>query len=252
MGPNAISTILNLPISQELLNRDLLRMAYVAKDGTPRNVPVAFVWNGSQIVVCTSKNAPKLPSLRRNPMVALTIDTEVHPPKILLIPHLGQTHRLRHHPPHRGRRTDASASRTRKRLSPNGAVVIGYRRPDSLSTVGSCWNRYGGVVEPSLGKGDRCELPATAFAWLTDDPQPGIVLVEFADAYGRPHQLVGKSVYFGGDLGRTSAYPRPTSIGCVIEDVKDGIATVSTELLEGGPDCVPFIFDVRVDILGPV
>src|SRR5690606_14912663 len=31
------------------------------------------------------KNAPKLPALRANPTVALTIDTEVHPPKILLI-----------------------------------------------------------------------------------------------------------------------------------------------------------------------
>ena len=35
--------------------------------------------------MCTTKNAPKLPALRKNPMVALTIDTEVHPPKILLI-----------------------------------------------------------------------------------------------------------------------------------------------------------------------
>ena len=33
----------------------------------------------------TSTNAPKLASLRRNPAVALTIDTEVHPPKILLL-----------------------------------------------------------------------------------------------------------------------------------------------------------------------
>jgi hypothetical protein len=85
MQPNEITAILNLPISQELLARDLLRMAYVAKDGTPRNVPIAFTWNGSEIVVCTTKNAPKLPSLRHNPEVALTIDTEVHPPKILLI-----------------------------------------------------------------------------------------------------------------------------------------------------------------------
>jgi len=30
-------------------------------------------------------HAPKLPALRKNPTVALTIDTEVHPPKILLI-----------------------------------------------------------------------------------------------------------------------------------------------------------------------
>src|SRR5919106_3049782 len=35
--------------------------------------------------MCTAKNAAKLPALRNNPMVALTIDTEVHPPKILLI-----------------------------------------------------------------------------------------------------------------------------------------------------------------------
>jgi Pyridoxamine 5'-phosphate oxidase len=58
--------------------------AYVAKDGTPRSIPIGFVWNGSEIM-CTSKNAPKLPALRHNPAVALTIDTEVHPPKILLI-----------------------------------------------------------------------------------------------------------------------------------------------------------------------
>ena len=24
-------------------------MAYVAKDGTPRNIPIAFTWNGTQI-----------------------------------------------------------------------------------------------------------------------------------------------------------------------------------------------------------
>jgi hypothetical protein len=85
MQPNEITEILNRPISQELLARDLTRLAYVAKDGTPRNVPIGFTWNGSEIVMCTTKNAPKRPALRRNPMVALTIDTEVHPPKILLI-----------------------------------------------------------------------------------------------------------------------------------------------------------------------
>ena len=85
MLSNEITDVLNRPISQELLARDLTRLAYVAKDGTPRNVPIGFVWNGSEIVMCTATNAPKLPALRNNPMVALTIDTEVHPPKILLI-----------------------------------------------------------------------------------------------------------------------------------------------------------------------
>lgn len=85
MEQHEITEILDRPISRELLARDLLRLAYVAKDGTPRNVPIAFTWNGSQIVLCTTKNAPKLHSLRHNPQVALTIDTEVHPPKILLL-----------------------------------------------------------------------------------------------------------------------------------------------------------------------
>ncbi|MET7854764.1 hypothetical protein ABZT48_42910 [Streptomyces avermitilis] len=39
----------------------MTRLAYVAKDGTPRNVPIAFTWNGSHIVMRTTKNAPKLP-----------------------------------------------------------------------------------------------------------------------------------------------------------------------------------------------
>jgi Pyridoxamine 5'-phosphate oxidase len=80
-----VTEVLNRPISQELLARDVTRLAYVAKDGTPRNVPIGFTWNGSEIVMCTAKNAPKLPALSENPMVALTIDTEVHPPRILLI-----------------------------------------------------------------------------------------------------------------------------------------------------------------------
>jgi Pyridoxamine 5'-phosphate oxidase len=85
MQPNEISEVLNHPISQELLARDVTRLGYVAKDGTPRTIPIGFTWNGAEIVMCTTKNAPKLTALRHNPAVALTIDTEVHPPKILLI-----------------------------------------------------------------------------------------------------------------------------------------------------------------------
>ena len=85
MQPNEISEVLNRPMSQELLARDLTRLAYVAKDGTPRTIPIGFTWNGLQLVMCTAKNAAKLIALRHNPAVALTIDTEVYPPKILLI-----------------------------------------------------------------------------------------------------------------------------------------------------------------------
>ena len=85
MQPSEIAEVLERPLSQELLARDLTRLAYIAKDGTPRNVPIGFVWNGSTIVMCTATNAAKVAALRHNPAVALTIDTEVHPPKILLI-----------------------------------------------------------------------------------------------------------------------------------------------------------------------
>ncbi|MER7958410.1 pyridoxamine 5'-phosphate oxidase family protein [Streptomyces sp. NPDC096030] len=85
MQPSEIAEILNRPLSRELLARDLTRLAYVGKDDAPRVVPIGFTWNGTEVVMCTPTNAPKIAALRRNPSVALTIDTEVHPPKILLL-----------------------------------------------------------------------------------------------------------------------------------------------------------------------
>lgn len=85
MRPSDVTDVLSLPRSQEMLDRDICRLAYVATDGTPRVVPVGFHWNGTEVVVCTPTNAPKVTHLRANPTVALTIDTEVHPPLILLI-----------------------------------------------------------------------------------------------------------------------------------------------------------------------
>ncbi|MGY4984810.1 hypothetical protein [Streptomyces nigrescens] len=61
MQPSEIIEVLNRPVSQEhLLTRYVTRLAYVVKDGTPRNVPIAFTENGSHIVMCTTKNAPEL------------------------------------------------------------------------------------------------------------------------------------------------------------------------------------------------
>ena len=85
MRQSVIDEILNRPLSQELLARDLARLAFVALDGTPRSIPIGITWNGTELVMCTAKNARKLPALRRNPAVALTIDTESHPPRVLLL-----------------------------------------------------------------------------------------------------------------------------------------------------------------------
>ena len=85
MQPSEVAEILDRPLSKELLARPMTRMSYVATDGTPRVIPTGFAWNGSTLVTCTPPNAPKLRHLRANPSVALTIDTEEHPPHILLI-----------------------------------------------------------------------------------------------------------------------------------------------------------------------
>lgn len=85
MATSDVAEVLSKPTSKEMLGRDIARLAYVATDGTPRVVPIGITWNGSEVVMCTTPNAPKLASLRRNPAVALTIDTEVHPPTILLL-----------------------------------------------------------------------------------------------------------------------------------------------------------------------
>jgi hypothetical protein len=78
--------LLDDPMAQELLVSSIpARLAYVARDGTPRVVPIWFHWNGSQIVLGTPANAPKVRELQANPSVALTIDSNVNPAKVLMI-----------------------------------------------------------------------------------------------------------------------------------------------------------------------
>src|SRR5690606_25611117 len=71
MEPHAVAAVLDKPLSRELLARDITRLAYVAVDGTPRSIPIGFSWNGSELVMCTPPNAPKIPALQQNPAVAL-------------------------------------------------------------------------------------------------------------------------------------------------------------------------------------
>ena len=48
-------------------------------------VPVGFLWDGVHLVVCTVPASAKVGALQRNPRVAITIDTEGYPPRVLLI-----------------------------------------------------------------------------------------------------------------------------------------------------------------------
>lgn len=88
MSPDEILTVLADPVAQRLLNStNPARLAYVARDGTPRVVPVGFHWDGTTIVVGTVPGSAKVTALEANPAVALTIDTSppTWPPNVLLV-----------------------------------------------------------------------------------------------------------------------------------------------------------------------
>ncbi|TRW44822.1 pyridoxamine 5-phosphate oxidase [Georgenia yuyongxinii] len=76
------------PVAQRLLwSANPGRLAYVARDGTPRVIPVGFEWNGTTIVIGTVPGATKVGALKTRPAVAMTVDTSppAWPPNVLLI-----------------------------------------------------------------------------------------------------------------------------------------------------------------------
>jgi nitroimidazol reductase NimA-like FMN-containing flavoprotein (pyridoxamine 5'-phosphate oxidase superfamily) len=80
MNADEIRSELDQPGAQELLtSAALLRLAYSGPDGTPRVIPIGFLWTGSAIVVCTSTTSPKGRAIRSRPHVAVTIDTGAGP-----------------------------------------------------------------------------------------------------------------------------------------------------------------------------
>src|SRR5262249_46622667 len=79
-------SLLNDPVAQTLLtSTHLARLAYIWDDGTPRVVPICFHWNGQEVIIVSPAGAPKLSVLTNNSKVALTIDSEPWPAKVLLI-----------------------------------------------------------------------------------------------------------------------------------------------------------------------
>lgn len=91
--PQGDPRLVEAPAAQDLLHRALpARLAYVAPDGTPRIVPTWFHWTGQEVVMATWLSGPqvtrparRIDHVRRNPAVALSIDTEDQPPTVLQI-----------------------------------------------------------------------------------------------------------------------------------------------------------------------
>ena len=78
--------LLNDPVAKALLGSvNLAKLAYTWMDGSPRVVPIWFHWTGEQIVLASPVKAPKLRALAADPRVALTIDDNEWPYKVLLV-----------------------------------------------------------------------------------------------------------------------------------------------------------------------
>jgi hypothetical protein len=79
-------------------------------------------------------------------------------------------------------------------------------------------------------------IVATALRWISDDPQPGWIEVEFIDADGRPWLVHDKPPIFAeppGGFLPSSAYPAPTLIPCDVvshQQVSDGRELVTVVL----------------------
>jgi len=93
--PQGDIRLLDTDLARQLLAAPIpARMAYVARDGTPRVVPSWFHWTGREVVMATYVAGPaigirhpaaRVAALRARPAVALTIDTDDSPPRSLTI-----------------------------------------------------------------------------------------------------------------------------------------------------------------------
>src|SRR5262249_19861586 len=85
MQRDEIIDLMDDPVAQELVKAPIhARLAYTARDGSPRVIPIGYLWNGEVFVMASAVNSPKVKALAANPKVALTVDTDRFPPPVLL------------------------------------------------------------------------------------------------------------------------------------------------------------------------
>ena len=92
--PQGSLELLDTPVARKLLASAMpARVAYTAKDGTPRIVSTWFRWTNGELVMPTyiqgHRTSPPrgaaLRLLRARPDVAISIDTDTEPPQVLLV-----------------------------------------------------------------------------------------------------------------------------------------------------------------------
>jgi hypothetical protein len=86
MSAGDIAEVLNRPYARELLASHIpARLAYTGLDGDPRVVPVGYDWDGTHVTVASAIRSAKVKALQANPKVAVSIDSEGFPPRVLLL-----------------------------------------------------------------------------------------------------------------------------------------------------------------------
>jgi hypothetical protein len=86
MSTHGDLSLLNDPVAQTLLtSTHMAHLAYVWDDGTPRVVPIWFHWNGKTLVLAGPPDAPKFQAMGNQCKVAIAIDSETWPYKVLSI-----------------------------------------------------------------------------------------------------------------------------------------------------------------------
>lgn len=84
--PQGDLSLLDDPVAQRLLQSTIpARLAYNWLDGSPRVVPIGFHWNGTELVLGTPPDAPKMKALHDGAKVAISIDSDSMPYKVLLV-----------------------------------------------------------------------------------------------------------------------------------------------------------------------
>lgn len=86
MDQDALDALFADPVAQQLLSASIpARLAYIGLDGAPRVIPIGWDWDGSALRMWTVPRSAKVAALRHDPRVAVTIDTNGFPPKVLLV-----------------------------------------------------------------------------------------------------------------------------------------------------------------------
>ena len=79
-------SLLNDTVAQTLLkSTNMAHLAYIWDDGTPRVIPIWFHWNGKELVMGSPTKSPKIHILPNHSKVAVTIDSNAWPYKVLSI-----------------------------------------------------------------------------------------------------------------------------------------------------------------------